>query len=109
MGRFGGRSAPLMEAAVMVRLCLALLLTCACAAVSAREVHMQTPNGETGTCPEVEATTVPAATARKAAPAPAPARAKPAAKPATTQGGGGDATVRGQGPRWHSFLPGMFR
>lgn len=108
MGRFGGRSAPLMEAAVMVRLCLALLLICACAAVSAREVRLQTPNGETGTCPEVEASTVPAA-APKSAPAPAPARAKPAAKPATTQGGGGDASVRSQGPRWHSFLPGMFR
>ena len=111
MGRFGGRSAPLMEAAVMVRLCLALLLTCACAAVYAGEVQMQTPNGETGTCPDVEATTVPTATTRKTAPAPAPARAhKPAAKPATTQGGGGgDGSVRSQGPRWHSFLPGMFR
>lgn len=96
----------------MVRLFLALLLICACAAVSAREVRLQTPNGETGTCPEVEA--APAATATaKAAPAAAPARgAKPANKPAnaaTTQGGGGDATVRSQGPRWHSFLPGMFR
>lgn len=94
----------------MVRLCLALLLICACAAVSAREVRMQTPNGETGTCPDVEATTAAAATTPKAAPATAQARGnKPATKPATTQGGGGDAAVRSQGPRWHSFLPGMFR
>ncbi len=96
----------------MVRLCLALLLICACAVVSAREVHLQTPNGETGTCPEPETSATTAAP--KAAPAPAPARsAKPAGKQAaasgTTQGGGGDATVRSQGPRWHSFLPGMFR
>jgi len=91
----------------MVRLSLAVLLTCLCAGVSAGEVRMQSPNGETGTCPEAEAPAT--AAAPKAAPTTAPVRAKPAAKPATTQGGGGDATVRGQGPRWHSFLPGMFR
>ncbi|MCL1634703.1 hypothetical protein M2650_08685 [Luteimonas sp. SX5] len=95
----------------MVRLCLALLLICACAAVSARDVRMQTPNGETGTCPEPETSV---AAAPKTAPASTPARgAKPASKPAsaanTTQGGGGEAAVRSQGPRWHSFLPGMFR
>lgn len=90
----------------MVRFCLALLLICACAGVSAREVRLQSPNGETGTCPELQAQ----AATPKAAPAPAPARSKPAAKPAaTSQGGGGEASVRGQGPRWHSFLPGMFR
>lgn len=88
----------------MVRFCLALLLICACAGVSAREVRLQSPNGETGTCPELQAQ---AATPKAA---PAPVRSKPAAKPAaTTQGGGGEASVRGQGPRWHSFLPGMFR
>lgn len=94
----------------MVRLSLVLLLMCACASVSAREVRLQSPNGETGTCPEVEAQ-APANAAPKTA-ARAPARkpaAKPAAAPSTTQGGGGDASVRGQGPRWHSFLPGMFR
>lgn len=91
----------------MVRLSLAMLLICLCAGVSAGEVRMQSPNGETGTCPEVEAAaTAPAPKA--AARTPATAR-KPASKPATTQGGGGEATVRGQGPRWHSFLPGMFR
>jgi len=94
----------------MVRLSLALLLLCACASASAREVRLQSPNGETGTCPEVEAQ-APADPAPKTAAAHAPAR-KPAAKPAAAPsqgGGGGDATVRSQGPRWHSFLPGMFR
>lgn len=92
----------------MVRLSLALLLLCACTSVSARNVALQSPNGETGTCPEVEnqAVETPAPKAKHAN-----ARAKPAAKPApASQGGGGDATTsRGQGPRWHSFLPGMFR
>lgn len=38
-----------------------------------------------------------------------------ASSPATTRGGGGDGDVnapalpRPRGPKWHSFLPGMFR
>ncbi len=46
---------------------------------------------------------------------PAPGHAaprKPATTPATTQGGGGDGDVllpRMRMPKWHSFLPGMFR
>ncbi|TWI03051.1 hypothetical protein IP90_02155 [Luteimonas cucumeris] len=91
----------------MVRLCLALLLVCACAGASARDMSMLSPNGETGTCPEVEETTAPKATATTA-PAPTPVR-KPVKPSAATQGGGGEASVRTQGPRWHSFLPGMFR
>lgn len=43
----------------------------------------------------------------------APARTPPAAKtPAVTSGGGGDGdplVQRMRMPRWHSFLPGMFR
>ena len=91
----------------MVRLSLALLLLCACTSVSARNVALQSPNGESGTCPEVESQAVetPAPKAKHAN-----ARAKPAAKPAPASQGGGEATApRGQGPRWHSFLPGMFR
>lgn len=95
----------------MVRLSLALLLLCVCATVSAREVRLQSPNGETGTCPEVEAQVATAQAPKTHPPHTAAARGKAAAKPAqTSQGGGGDAsTVRNQGPRWHSFLPGMFR
>jgi hypothetical protein len=91
----------------MIRPCLALLLICACAGVSAREVRLQSPNGETGTCPQAEAAP---ATDVKHIRAAGPAR-KPAGKPTRAQGGGGgdDASIRNQGPRWHSFLPGMFR
>ncbi|TKR29612.1 hypothetical protein FCE95_15930 [Luteimonas gilva] len=94
----------------MVRLSLALLLLCACTSVSARNIGLQSPNGESGSCPEVET---------QAAETPAPktnaghttARTKPAAKPAPAAqgGGGGETAPRSQGPRWHSFLPGMFR
>jgi hypothetical protein len=39
-----------------------------------------------------------------------PAPAKPAAAPAVQrQAGGGGAVRTTQAPRWHSFLPGMFR
>lgn len=37
---------------------------------------------------------------------------RPQATPASTQGGGGDGDMnlpRMRMPRWHSFLPGMFR
>ncbi len=49
-------------------------------------------------------------TARAAAAA-VPSPAKPAASQATSSGGGGDDDVlKGlRAPRWHSFLPGMFR
>ncbi|MCC7633063.1 hypothetical protein [Stenotrophomonas rhizophila] len=41
----------------------------------------------------------------------APATAKPAASGGTSSGGGGDDDVlpRLRAPKWHSFLPGMFR
>jgi hypothetical protein len=51
----------------------------------------------------------------RAAPAAAPAARAPAAKPSATNGtstgGGGDDDVlpRLRAPKWHSFLPGMFR
>lgn len=91
----------------MVRLCTALLLICASAGVSARDVSMESPNGETGSCPEIEAAASP-----KTEALPTTAVRKPVGKAhATTQGGGGEApvSVRSPGPRWHSFLPGMFR
>jgi len=49
-------------------------------------------------------------TARTSAAA-VPSAAKPAASQATSSGGGGDDDVlqRLRAPRWHSFLPGMFR
>ncbi|OBU66053.1 hypothetical protein A9K58_13040 [Stenotrophomonas maltophilia] len=53
---------------------------------------------------------VPTATAPAAAARPAPVR--PAASGATSTGGGGsddDVLQRIRAPKWHSYLPGMFR
>ncbi|OEZ00188.1 MULTISPECIES: hypothetical protein [Stenotrophomonas] len=43
--------------------------------------------------------------------APAPATVKPSAAAPVSTGGGGDDDVipRLRAPKWHSFLPGMFR
>jgi hypothetical protein len=55
------------------------------------------------------------AESERTAPAAAPAARAPAAKPSaasgTSSGGGGDDDVlpRLRAPKWHSFLPGMFR
>ncbi len=86
--------------ALMLLAATALLVS---AAASAREVRLQGPNGEGGVCP----------TAAAEAEADLPPSQK---RPAGNRGGkakatpmvrsGGDAVAR---PRWHSFLPGMFR
>lgn len=77
------------------------------AAAGAREIRMQGPNGDGGACPTVAAETesAPAGTAAKR---PAGHRTGKAKATPSARGGGdaGDATAR---PRWHSFLPGMFR
>ena len=81
----------------------ALLAAAACA--GAREVRMQGPNGDSGTCPDAVAqddqdpAPAPHATRRQSAPE------KPKATPMVRSGG--DATTAR--PRWHSILPGMFR
>jgi hypothetical protein len=55
------------------------------------------------------------AESERTAPAAAPAARAPAVKPSaasgTSSGGGGDDDVlpRLRAPKWHSFLPGMFR
>jgi hypothetical protein len=94
----------------MSRIVLCVLLLCASACVGAREVRMHGANGDGGTCPEIAAAMA-AAEARTAKPhatsAPASRSSKPA-KPATARGGD-DGSTRLQAPRWHSFLPGMFR
>ena len=89
---------------------LCLLLASAGAFAEARDVQMQGPNSGGGECVEADpdhdvipgvdsdATTTPATR-----PTGRSTRAKPA-------GGGGDAsTGSAHSPRWHSFLPGMFR
>lgn len=90
-----------------------LLLTCAAlgtfsVGVSAREVRLQGPNGEGGTCPTAAATEAevadPAVAGKRAS-----TRAKAKAAPMSRSSGGGDGSDTANRPRWHSFLPGMFR
>ncbi len=90
-----------------LRLMTCLLLFCASLPVSARDVKMSGANGDGGTCPDLVAANAhepPAVAAGK--PANAAARAR-SAKPAAGRGAGDDNVIRA--PRWHSFLPGMFR
>jgi hypothetical protein len=89
-----------------IRLALCLLLTCASFAAGARDVRQAGANGNGGVCPEA----LSAAAMEEETSARADDKREPAAatKPTRTRGGGGDNPgVRA--PRWHSFLPGMFR
>ena len=93
----------------------ALLLACALSTVmsaaAAREVeHLSA--GDSGGCPaELVAAKAEAAekdndtVTRAAKPTPSPVRAKPTVRGADTSSTGN----RLHAPRWHSFLPGMFR
>jgi len=91
----------------MLRLAIAVLLICICAATSAREVRKLSA-GDGGSCPDMVAAK---AQAEEKAPATRPREANVAAAPDPRK----PATVRGSDqprlhtPRWHSFLPGMFR
>ena len=86
----------------MLRTCLCLLLALASAAVAARDIKLSSANG--GSCPDSVVDKGPATASTRKAPPPArETRAKPSVH--------GDAIGNGrlQSPRWHSFLPGMFR
>ncbi len=75
-------------------------------AASAREVRLQGPNGESGLCPTAAAeaeTDLPQSQKRAAGNRGGRPKAAPMVRNA---GDGSDAVAR---PRWHSFLPGMFR
>ena len=84
---------------------LVLLLCCASSLSLARDVQLHGANGDGGSevCPEQAA---PPATIKRSAPAASRGKAK---APASLRGGGGDDDVGPHTPRWHSFLPGMFR
>lgn len=85
-----------------VRLLLAASLFTLSVGASARDVRLHGPNGDGGSCPD--------AIEESQAPAPAPKRAQAGtrdkAKSAPMMRSAGDSATR---PRWHSFLPGMFR
>jgi len=85
----------------MLRLCLCLVFVLLSAGAAAREVKMSSPNG--GGCSEQAV-----ATAKKA-PASATPAAGPAAETRIKPSVHSDAPGRLSSPRWHSFLPGMFR
>ena len=87
----------------MTRMLVLALLLCVALPVAARDVRMLSPNGG-GDCPamqdddtEADDDKVAGKRAGAATKAKAPAR----------RGADGEAAVRP--PRWHSFLPGMFR
>jgi hypothetical protein len=100
-----------------VLLALCLLFAASAAAAGNREPRLHGPGGDGGACTEVDAggaseaaavtATKPAAVAPAKPAATVPARIKPVV---TVRGGGGDdSTGSVHAPRWHSFLPGMFR
>ncbi len=78
-----------------------ILLICASTNVAARDIRMQSANGEEGVCPTTEAEAP-----DDAKPVATPTPAKRVKQPTTVRGGDNNRT---HGPRWHSFLPGMFR
>jgi hypothetical protein len=97
----------------MLRTCLfSVLVSCAVAPALAQNGR----NAAAGACPELEAQSGDEAARAGASHARATAArskyAAPAASPGPTRGGGGsddDAALRLRAPKWHSFLPGMFR
>ena len=88
----------------MSRIALSLLLVCACVSIDAREIRLSGANGDGGSCPDLTAAATTDAAAEKPRATTQPVRAKPA-KPAATRATGDRVST----PRWHSFLPGMFR
>ena len=92
----------------MSRIALCLLLVCACVSIDAREMRLAGANGDGGGCPDLAATTTPEGEADKPRASTQPVRASKPAKPSTTRAASGDGG-RVSTPRWHSFLPGMFR
>jgi len=91
----------------MTRYALCLLLLCSSAMVSARDVRMHGANGDGGACAEpASVPAAPSTTSPKATTTTATSHAKVKAPP-LFRGGDDDSTPHM--PRWHSFLPGMFR
>ncbi|RPE79672.1 hypothetical protein [Vulcaniibacterium tengchongense] len=86
----------------MLRICLSLLIAIASATVVAGEVKRSSPNGDG--C--ADAANERAGARSDADHASGGARPSKSGKPSLSGDGGGN---RLQSPRWHSFLPGMFR
>ena len=94
-------------------LCLLLLCASASATVAARDVRQLGPNsggGNSQQCAdeEIEAA-VAEATQKSSAPKPRGTATPPARKPVKATPAARSEAARLPAPRWHSFLPGMFR
>lgn len=87
---------------------LALLPLCLAFAggAAAGEVALHGPNGNGGDCDHPAA---PAPEAASPKPVPAPAVKRSTIKPVVSVRSGDSDDSTGHTPRWHSFLPGMFR
>ena len=94
----------------MPRIAFCLLLLCASTSVAAR-APMHGSNDDNSGCPEIAAAVAASDTrnTKARAAAPAPAASRKTSKPAARGGGDSEGSPRLQAPRWHSFLPGMFR
>ena len=88
----------------MLRICLCLLIVVASSTVAAREIKLSSANS--GSCPE--ASSIARDNARATPRATAPVRDVRPARPSVHSDAAGAAGSM-QSPRWHSFLPGMFR
>lgn len=91
-----------------IRLALSLLLLCASLPLAAHDIRMMGANGDGGgSCQDDAAVqdddTVRPASAKPATHAVKPVKAKPGVRRAS------DSVGDIRPPRWHSFLPGMFR
>lgn len=89
------------------RTVLVLLLASLSFPLMAKDVRQLGPNGGGGCSDDLAQADGSASPAKNAA-APA-ARPHPAAKPRPAASHGGDGGSDLRPPRWHSFLPGMFR
>ena len=89
---------------------LSVALLCASGLAMAAESRQLGPDGD-GNCPETGTAANDATDEADPDAAAAPARRTQKAKPtpAARSGGGNGAGQRNTAPRWHSFLPGMFR
>ncbi len=87
-----------------LRLVACLLLFCACLPATAREVRLSDANSG-GSCPDQIAAGIEEAQALRGSKPALPATARD--KAASPRGAEAESAVRP--PRWHSFLPGMFR
>jgi hypothetical protein len=89
----------------MRRIVVCLLIAFASASVVARESKLSDADG--GSCPSHSPRAAAPRPARDAVVAPTPANKT---KAGSVRGSGGDEVGnRLQSPRWHRFLPGMFR